>query len=470
MATSTLTWATGVGGAISKGNVEFGKPSGYVASGSTYKFTVTCRVTSLTIYFKYYWHTWSQTVYWAIGTDSTASTSFDAMGTFTSGNGNVSGDGGFGDEQTKVLTANVNLAAGTYYLKVTASGGNAGYGKISSNAYIYYDPDTTQYTLTLDANGGTVPSLTEISSGFTRANHPYSLDSGASVPQIPGSTLSLSTSKNYLLEFSYYAHSATGFDADLFPDSLPQIYPDATTSPQRYSWYFSSTSSDMSSCQIRFFNDRTIPNPTHIFIYSIALYEVGSAVSSTTKYVQKNCPYGDLPTPTRAGYVFTGWYTAASGGTRVYSTDTASISDNQTLYAQWVVHRTFDINGMIDGVGIGNTEGYGTFDLYINGQQYVDDGIDYCSGSIPDGTDYWITDIKVTNPEYQYAGATHDLNGTITADTSIFLKFNRKSQGLVSIKDSSGSLQDYSAMIANSSGVFEDYVTLVRRNGVWVME
>ncbi len=43
-----------------------------------------------------------------------------------------------------------------------------------------------------------------------------------------------------------------------------------------------------------------------------------------------------LPTPTRTGYTFSGWYTAASGGTKIGNggasyTPTANI----TLYAQW---------------------------------------------------------------------------------------------------------------------------------------
>jgi len=43
-----------------------------------------------------------------------------------------------------------------------------------------------------------------------------------------------------------------------------------------------------------------------------------------------------LPTPTRSGYIFSGWYTAASGGTRVGgSGDSYAPSSNITLYAQW---------------------------------------------------------------------------------------------------------------------------------------
>ena len=45
--------------------------------------------------------------------------------------------------------------------------------------------------------------------------------------------------------------------------------------------------------------------------------------------------YGTLPTPTRAGYTFNGWYTAKTGGTKITSSSTMSTASGHTLYAQW---------------------------------------------------------------------------------------------------------------------------------------
>jgi len=45
--------------------------------------------------------------------------------------------------------------------------------------------------------------------------------------------------------------------------------------------------------------------------------------------------FAALTTPTRAGYVFQGWFTAQTGGTQVLSTNTVTQTTNQTLYAQW---------------------------------------------------------------------------------------------------------------------------------------
>lgn len=71
--------------------------------------------------------------------------------------------------------------------------------------------------------------------------------------------------------------------------------------------------------------------------------------SSATLYAQYTSPTSTttsvaLPTPTRIGYTFNGWYTAASGGTKIGNagasyTPTATI----TLYAQWTKN-TYEVS------------------------------------------------------------------------------------------------------------------------------
>ena len=67
------------------------------------------------------------------------------------------------------------------------------------------------------------------------------------------------------------------------------------------------------------------------------VYVDSSTASSDThtKTVTYNNLYGALPTPTRTGYTFAGWYTAASGGNQVTSGTTVSTASNHTLYAHW---------------------------------------------------------------------------------------------------------------------------------------
>ena len=66
----------------------------------------------------------------------------------------------------------------------------------------------------------------------------------------------------------------------------------------------------------------------------------GGSVSTTSKTVYYNTTYGTLPTPTRSGYAFAGWYTTSSGGSRVTSSTKVTATGNHTLYAHWTAKPT----------------------------------------------------------------------------------------------------------------------------------
>ena len=61
----------------------------------------------------------------------------------------------------------------------------------------------------------------------------------------------------------------------------------------------------------------------------------GGKVSTSKKAVTVGSKYGSLPIATRSGYVFNGWYTAKSGGTKVTADSVVTTKSNQTLYARW---------------------------------------------------------------------------------------------------------------------------------------
>ena len=61
----------------------------------------------------------------------------------------------------------------------------------------------------------------------------------------------------------------------------------------------------------------------------------GGTVSPTTKSVTYDSTYGDLPIPTRAGYIFIGWYTSNNGGTQVLSNTEVKTASNHSIYAHW---------------------------------------------------------------------------------------------------------------------------------------
>ena len=70
--------------------------------------------------------------------------------------------------------------------------------------------------------------------------------------------------------------------------------------------------------------------------YVVTFDANGGTVSTATKEVTYQSTYGDLPTPTKAGYSFQGWYTEEEAGTQVTSSTTVNILEKQTLYARWL--------------------------------------------------------------------------------------------------------------------------------------
>lgn len=72
----------------------------------------------------------------------------------------------------------------------------------------------------------------------------------------------------------------------------------------------------------------------------------GGTPSPSTITKEYNVALGTLPTCTRTGYTFLGWYTASSGGTKISTTTV--VTKDITYYAQWSINSytlTFNPNG-----------------------------------------------------------------------------------------------------------------------------
>ncbi|MBQ7189426.1 MAG: leucine-rich repeat protein, partial [Kiritimatiellae bacterium] len=99
---------------------------------------------------------------------------------------------------------------------------------------------------------------------------------------------------------------------------------------------------------------------TQVLFHTVTFNANGGSVSPATRKVENGSMIGTLPVPTRDGYTFDGWFTAATGGTQV--TATTVVNANATYYAHWARMVTFDANGgevtpatklMNDGVAVG---------------------------------------------------------------------------------------------------------------------
>lgn len=74
----------------------------------------------------------------------------------------------------------------------------------------------------------------------------------------------------------------------------------------------------------------------------------GTLSGDSSKTVTSTKTYGTLPTASRKGYTFAGWYDAKTNGNKITSTSTVNIAADTTFYAHWTPIAStvnFDANG-----------------------------------------------------------------------------------------------------------------------------
>lgn len=92
------------------------------------------------------------------------------------------------------------------------------------------------------------------------------------------------------------------------------------------------------------------------------------SVNPNTKVVVNGLLYGELPTPSRNGYGFDGWFSSATGGTRITAETLVSATGNHTLYAHWNPNSfTVSFNPNANDVSVSPTS-----KIVTNGETYGD--------------------------------------------------------------------------------------------------
>lgn len=100
-------------------------------------------------------------------------------------------------------------------------------------------------------------------------------------------------------------------------------------------WFTAETGGTKVTTSYVFNDDTTVYSQWTANKYTVTLRPGGGSVSPTTITVTYDRAYGALPTPTRSGYTFKGWYTSSSGGTKVDGDTKVTTAGNHILYAQW---------------------------------------------------------------------------------------------------------------------------------------
>ena len=292
--------------------VEHGKNATVTASRKTgYKFygwyNGSTKVTSTNPYTFAPTANITLTAKWAINTVS------DTIKISPSGGGTVSPNPITGQENTAISTTATPAIGYNFkhwiYNNYSTSEGYSESTKNPLNIIVTGKRDVTavfelkSYTVTWNANGGTV--------------------SPASVSKTHGSTLGTLPTPTRAATAEYSYTFAGWFTAASDGTQISST----TTVTGNVTYYAHWTATKRSYTATFNGNGGSTPSPSSI----------------TKKY---NAALGTLPTCSRTGYTFLGWYTASSGGTKISTTTV--VTKNITYYAQWSINSytlTFNPNG-----------------------------------------------------------------------------------------------------------------------------
>ncbi|MDR1183818.1 MAG: RICIN domain-containing protein [Coriobacteriales bacterium] len=228
--------------------------------------------------------------------------------------------------------------------------------KMATHVTYYAHWNVNSYTATFNSNGGNAASPPTITKTYntdigtlpiaTRAG--YALAGWYTEPT--GGT-KIATTTKVIAHVTYYAHWTIGTYTATFnsnggsapsPASVTKNYNTdigALPTPTRTGYTFDGWYTAVSGGTKISTTTKVTANVTYYAHWNINSYTVtfnssgGSAPSPATVTKNYNTDIGTLPNPTRSGHAFDGWYTQASGGTKI--TTTTKVTANVTYYAHW---------------------------------------------------------------------------------------------------------------------------------------
>lgn len=236
---------------------------------------------------------------------------------------------------------------------------------IAKNMWISAD----LYDLTFVANGGTVKSLSDGSTVEVMSvpeettlfetvevvrpgyifNGWFTDEACTELFWAPGTDKPIMPSSNLTLYASWTAYSFTVyFDAnggEVDAESMPVLVGlpyGSMPVPERpgytfQGWYTATEGGELmtNETEVAIEADQTLYAIWTVNDYTVTFDAMGGEVDTASKTVTYGENYGELPTPTRTGFIFNGWYTEAESGSGVTAETVVDIVEDQTLYARW---------------------------------------------------------------------------------------------------------------------------------------
>ena len=260
--------------------------------------------------------------------------------------------------QAKDHTIYAQWNANTYTATFVGNGGTMG--------------STTTKPVTYNSTYGDLSKITATRIGYTFKGWYTAASGGTQVT----STTKVTQAKDHTIYAQWNANTYTvtfnqSGGTTPNPPSKPVTYDStygtlATTSRVGYTlkgWYTSALNGTQvtSTSKVTITSNQTLYAQWNANKYTVK-FNANGGTQPAAQTVTYNSTYGTLPTTTRSGYVFTGWYTSNTGGTRVYNTTKVTITSTQTLYARWEANAPTDLPKTYV-----KTEAAQTYDVKVTG-------------------------------------------------------------------------------------------------------
>ena len=285
-------------------------------------------------------------------------------------------------------------------------------------------------------------------------------------PSTSSNSLSLSPNVLYVVSFDYKAvRGINKFNVDFHPDDLPEKILTATTANQHFDWELSSSSNNMRNSKLRFFDNQHEAGEKDIIINNVIL----GTVKCDTK--ESGDIIGSMPTPTRSGYNFLGWYTSPNGGTKVMPS--LEVTRDIILYPHWEEKIRIITNDFIvpKGYLVANNAYYSSDTLkyktlksdsaeryysliYVkNANKQINSANNYLKG----GQRQFLLNEEINNQNLKFKGMIA-VNGSFTishrSNTPVIA-----TKGNITINNQYSSRYAYGALTVDSNGMLKNYST-----------
>lgn len=255
------------------------------------------------------------------------------------------------------------------------------YAQWNANQYtVTFDPNggtctTNSKKVTYGSNYGTLPTPTREGYNFQywyisgNGGTETKVDSSTTVTYAGDHTLTAKwTPIKYTIKF--YANTGTGTMADLICE-YGKEYNLSSNAFTKTGYKFVKWNTNENGTGSEYTNKQIIKNLTNVDgaiinlyaqwsanMYTVTFNPNGGSTSQTSKQVIYDTKYGELPTATKKGYIFQGWYLNSQ---KIESSTIVTTSANHTLTAKWTAiqyYIVYNKNGATAGSTVTSTHTY----------------------------------------------------------------------------------------------------------------